>query len=159
LSRGVWVVSPKLPSTSPQHLFRTYYIYLPYWLCLLCCTPWCLTTPVRGHLSVSLLPLSSPTLPLFICTPSPHLCIISRDYTQGLMTFTLIVRRLCRSRLPDVVDFPTPHLLLPQQHRTNLGRIGTDPCNAMAPSAITWITIYGRLGTRRLGTAFLCILL
>jgi hypothetical protein len=46
---------------------------------------------VRGHPSVSLLPLSSPTLPLFICTPSPHLCIISRDYTQRLMTFALIV--------------------------------------------------------------------
>jgi hypothetical protein len=26
---------------------------------------------VRGHPSVSLLPLSSPTLPLFICIPSP----------------------------------------------------------------------------------------
>jgi hypothetical protein len=36
---------------------------------------------VRGHLSVSLPPLSSPTLPLFICSPSLHLCTISRDYT------------------------------------------------------------------------------
>jgi hypothetical protein len=36
---------------------------------------------VRGHLSVSLPPLSSPTLPLFICILSPHLCTISRDYT------------------------------------------------------------------------------
>jgi hypothetical protein len=31
--------------------------------------------------------------------------------------------------------------------------------DAMAPSAITWTAIFGRLGTRRLGTAFLCILL
>jgi hypothetical protein len=38
---------------------------------------------VRGHLSISLPPLSSPTLPLFICTPSPLLCTISRDYTQS----------------------------------------------------------------------------
>jgi hypothetical protein len=36
---------------------------------------------VRGHPSVSLPPLSSPTLPLFIYIPSPHLCTISRDYT------------------------------------------------------------------------------
>jgi hypothetical protein len=45
LSRGVWVVSPKSPSTS-QHLFCTYYIYLPSWLCLSRCTPWCPTTPI-----------------------------------------------------------------------------------------------------------------
>jgi hypothetical protein len=37
----------------------------------------------------------------------------------------------------------------------DLGHIGTGPRDAMAPSAITWTTIYGRLGTRRLGTAFL----
>jgi hypothetical protein len=36
---------------------------------------------VRGHLSVFLPPLSSPTLPLFICIPPLHLCTISRDYT------------------------------------------------------------------------------
>jgi hypothetical protein len=106
-----------------------------------------------------LTPLSSPTLPLFICTLSPHLCIISRDYTQGPTTFTLIVWQLCRSWLPDVIDFLTPHLLLPQQHRMDLGCIGTGPRDATAPSTITWTTIYGRLGTRRLGTAFLCILL
>jgi hypothetical protein len=59
----------------------------------------------------------------------------------------------------------------------DLGCIGTGPRDAMAPSAITWTTIYerlgtgrlgtgrlgtgrlgtGRLGTGRLGTAFLCI--
>jgi hypothetical protein len=36
---------------------------------------------VRGHLSVSLLPLSSPTLSLCICIPPPHLCTISKDHT------------------------------------------------------------------------------
>jgi hypothetical protein len=36
---------------------------------------------VRGHPSISLLPLSSPTLPLSICIPHPHLCIISKDHT------------------------------------------------------------------------------
>jgi hypothetical protein len=35
---------------------------------------------VRGHLSISLPPLSSPTLCLFICIPSPHLYTISRDH-------------------------------------------------------------------------------
>jgi hypothetical protein len=38
---------------------------------------------VRGHPSVSLLPLSSPTLLLFICTPYTHLCIISKDYNHS----------------------------------------------------------------------------
>jgi hypothetical protein len=38
---------------------------------------------VRGHPSVSLLPLSSPTLPLSICTPYTHLCIISKDHTYS----------------------------------------------------------------------------
>jgi hypothetical protein len=46
-----------------------------------------------------------------------------------------------------VDDFPRPHLLVPQQHRTDLGHIGTGPRDATAPSAITWTTIYGRLGT------------
>jgi hypothetical protein len=35
---------------------------------------------VRGHPSVSLPPLSSPTLPLFICIPPLHLYTISRDH-------------------------------------------------------------------------------
>jgi hypothetical protein len=60
---------------------------------------------------------------------------------------------------PIVDDFPHLHLLIPQQHRTDLGRIGAGPRDATAPSAIMWTPIYGRLGTRRLGTAFLCILL
>jgi hypothetical protein len=36
---------------------------------------------VRGHPSVSLLPLSCPTLHLFICIPPPHLCTIFKDHT------------------------------------------------------------------------------
>jgi hypothetical protein len=36
---------------------------------------------VRGHPSVSLLYLSSPTLHLFICIPPPHLCTIFKDHT------------------------------------------------------------------------------
>jgi hypothetical protein len=40
-----------------------------------------LTGNVRGHPSISLLPLSSPTLHLFICIPPPHLCTISKDHT------------------------------------------------------------------------------
>jgi hypothetical protein len=103
---------------------------------------------VRGHLSFSLLPLSSPTLHLFICIPPHHLCTIFKDHTHS--------RRLSG---PIVDDSPCPHPLVPQQHRTGSGRIRTSPRDAMAPSAITWIAIFGRLGTRRLGTAFLCILL
>jgi hypothetical protein len=82
-------------------------------------------------------------------------------HLQGLhyrpITFTLIVRRLCRSWLPDVINFLPLHLLLPQQHQTSLGCIGTGPCDTMAPSAIMWTPIYGRLGDRRLGTVIPCI--
>jgi hypothetical protein len=39
----------------------------------------------------------------------------------------------------------------------SLGRIGTGPCDTMAPSAVTWTPTYGRLGTRRLGTVILGI--
>jgi hypothetical protein len=38
---------------------------------------------VRGHPSVSLLPISSPTLHLFICIPLPHLCTIFKDHTYS----------------------------------------------------------------------------
>jgi hypothetical protein len=38
---------------------------------------------VKGHPSVSLLPLSSPTLYLFICIPPPHLCTIFKDHTYS----------------------------------------------------------------------------
>jgi hypothetical protein len=73
------------------------------------------------------------------------------------MTFTLIVRRLCRSQLPEDVDFPHPHPLLPQQHQTSLGHIGIGLRDPTAPSAIMWTPIYGRLGDRRLGTVIFCI--
>jgi hypothetical protein len=39
----------------------------------------------------------------------------------------------------------------------SLGRIGTGLRDTTAPSAVTWIPTYGRLGTRRLGTVLLCI--
>jgi hypothetical protein len=113
--------------------------------------------PVRGHLSVSLPPLSSPTLPLFICTPSPHLCTISRDYTQSQR---LLYRRpddFLDVDSPEVDDFHPPSSLRPEWHRTSCGHIRTDPHDTMAPSAIMWTLIYGRLGTRRLGTATLCM--
>jgi hypothetical protein len=35
--------------------------------------------------------------------------------------------------------------------------IGTAPHDTAAPSAVMWIPIYGRLGTRRLGTVILSI--
>jgi hypothetical protein len=38
---------------------------------------------VRGHPSVSLLPVSSPTLHLFICILPPHLCTILKDHTHS----------------------------------------------------------------------------
>jgi hypothetical protein len=38
---------------------------------------------VRGHPSVSLLPISSPTLHMFICIHPPHLCTILRDHTHS----------------------------------------------------------------------------
>jgi hypothetical protein len=41
------------------------------------------TPPVKGHSFISLLPLSSPTLPLSICIPHPHLCTISKDHTHS----------------------------------------------------------------------------
>jgi hypothetical protein len=56
---------------------------------------------VRGHPSVSLLPLSSPTLPLSICTPYTHLCIISKDRTYSQRLPGLTVQRPPRSRLTD----------------------------------------------------------
>jgi hypothetical protein len=62
---------------------------------------------VRGHPSVFLLPLSSPTLHLFICIPLPHLCTIFKDYTQNQRLLGLMVRRLPRSQLTDSCRLPT----------------------------------------------------
>jgi hypothetical protein len=56
---------------------------------------------VRGHPSVSLLPLSSPTLPLSIGIPHPHLCTILKDHTYS--------RRLSRSRLTNSCRLSTSH--------------------------------------------------
>jgi hypothetical protein len=56
-----------------------------------------------------------------------------------------------------VVDIPLPPLLLPLELWTGFRHIGTGLHDTMAPTAITWTPIYGRLGTRRLGTVFLCI--
>jgi hypothetical protein len=104
---------------------------------------------VRGHLSVSLLPPSSPTLPLFICT-SP----IPLYHPQGPHSKA---DNFPEVDSPNVIDFPCHHLLLPQQHWTSLGRIGTGLRDTMVPSAITWTPIYGGHGTRRLGTVILHI--
>jgi hypothetical protein len=58
---------------------------------------------------------------------------------------------------PNVTNFPRPPPLLPQQHQMSLGCIGTGLHDTTVPSAITWTPIYGRLGTRRLGTVVPCI--
>jgi hypothetical protein len=55
--------------------------------------------PVRGHLSVSLLPISSPTLHLFICIHPPHLCTILKDHIHSRRLLGPTVRQLPRSRL------------------------------------------------------------
>jgi hypothetical protein len=62
---------------------------------------WAYGIPVRGHPFVSLLPLSSPTLHLFICIPPPHPCTIFKDHTQGRRLLGPNVRWLSRSRLTD----------------------------------------------------------
>jgi hypothetical protein len=117
------------------------------------------TVSVRGHLSISLLPLSSPTspcpyvFPILTSVPSPRIIPIADDFQARRSD------NFPKVDSPVVVDFPTPTPLVPQPHRTNLGHIGTGPCDTTAPSAITWTPIFGRLDTRRLGTAFLCILL
>jgi hypothetical protein len=49
---------------------------------------------VRGHPSISLLPLSSPTLHLFICIHPPHLCTILKDHTHSRRLPGPMVRRL-----------------------------------------------------------------
>jgi hypothetical protein len=59
------------------------------------------TPSVRGHRSFSLLPLSSPTLHLFIYIPPHHLCTIFKDHTHSWRLSGLMVRRLPRSRLTN----------------------------------------------------------
>jgi hypothetical protein len=62
---------------------------------------------VRGHPSISLPILSSTTLPLFICTPHPHLCTISKEHTYNRWLPGPTIRRLSRSRLTDSRRLPT----------------------------------------------------
>jgi hypothetical protein len=61
---------------------------------------------VRGHPFVSLLPLSSPTLLLFICIHPPHLCTIPKDYNHSRWLLGLMVRRLPSSRLTNSRRLP-----------------------------------------------------
>jgi hypothetical protein len=67
----------------------------------------------------------------------------------------LATGRIRQSKSP--LGFRSPPLLGPEWHQTNRRHIGKGPCNTTAPSAITWTLIYGRLGTRRLGTIILYI--
>jgi hypothetical protein len=69
----------------------------------------CVIDSVRGHPSISLLSLSSPTLPLSICISHPHLCTISKDHTYSRQLPGLMVRRLSRSRLINSHRLPASH--------------------------------------------------
>jgi hypothetical protein len=62
---------------------------------------------VRGYLSVSLLPISSPTLHLFICIHPPHLCTILKDHIHSRRLVGLTVWWLPRSRLTNSWWLPT----------------------------------------------------
>jgi hypothetical protein len=66
-----------------------------------------LLASVRGHLSVSLLPISSPTLHMFICIHPPHLCTILKDHTHSRRLLGPMVRRLSRHRLTGCRRLPT----------------------------------------------------
>jgi hypothetical protein len=112
---------------------------------------------VRGHPSISLPPLSSPTLPLFICISPTPLYYLQGPYLQSDDSHIQRSDNFLDVDSPKVVDFPLLRPLVPQQHRTSLRCIGTGPHDTTAPSAIMWIPIYWRLGTRRLGTVFLYI--
>jgi hypothetical protein len=100
------------------------------------------------HFLTSSLLSYSPPVHMYFPT---HLCTISRDHTQS--------RRLLYSKSDDFpdVNFLLLPPLVPQRHRTCLGRIRTGPRDTTAPSAITWTAIYGRLGTGRLGIVILSI--
>jgi hypothetical protein len=123
---------------------------------------------VRGHPSISLPPISSSSSLLYSHLPShthpcsyvhsPTLCTITRYQTLEVNdSQTSKMLTSVRESTPIAADIPLPPPLLPLELRTSFRHIGTGPRDTMAPSAITWTPIYGRLGTRRLGTAFLCI--
>jgi hypothetical protein len=122
-----------------------------------CCILYRHTTPtyVRGHPFISLPPLSSPSLPLFICVSPTPLYYLQGPHPKP-MTFVFKVQWLSRSRL-TVIDFPLLPPLVPQQHQMSLRCIGTHPRDTMTPSTVMWMAINGRLGTRRLGTVILSI--
>jgi hypothetical protein len=67
---------------------------------------------VRGYLSISLLPLWSPTSPLSICIPHPHLCTISKDHTYSWW-LSRWSNNFPEVDSPIIVDFPTPTPLVP----------------------------------------------
>jgi hypothetical protein len=58
---------------------------------------------------------------------------------------------------PKVINFSLPPLLIPHQHWMSLRHIGTGPYDTTVTSAVTWMAIYERLGTGRLGTVILSI--
>jgi hypothetical protein len=62
---------------------------------------------VRGHPSISLLPLSSSTFYLCICISPPHLCTISKDRTYSRRLLGPMVWRLPRSWLTNSRWLPT----------------------------------------------------
>jgi hypothetical protein len=114
------------------------------------------TNAVSGHPSISL-----PQSPLLL---SPSTTCISPTPLQCLGTIpkaddfhTQRSNDSPEVDSPNVINFWPPPLLVPQEHQTSLRRIGTCPCDTMAPSTVMWIPIYGRLGTRRLGTVILSI--
>jgi hypothetical protein len=113
---------------------------------------------VRGHPPVSLPSLSTPPLSHthpYSYVHSPTLCTITRCQVLNADDSWTSKTSTCRLLL-SLTSYPSPPLL-PLKLQTSFGHIGTGPRNTTAPSAITWTPIFGRPGTRRLGTAFVCI--
>jgi hypothetical protein len=89
---------------------------------------------------------------------SPHTSVPSPGTTPPKpTTFIFKVRRLSGCRLTEGVNIPRLPPLVPQRHRTCLGRLRIDLCDTMAPSAVMWKASYERLGTVRLGTVITSI--
>jgi hypothetical protein len=104
------------------------------------------------HLFFPTLPLNSPCSYVY----PPHLCTISRDHTQSWW--------LLYPKADDLPDVNSPKSLTFHSFlHSYLSSIGWES-DALgqahmtkAPSAVMWMPIYGRLGTRRLGTVILSI--